>query len=58
MCCRTAVERAFDEMRERGVPDLHAFEAALFLYRFHHPDIPAHDARTEVSWWTFGRIHH
>ncbi len=58
MCCRAAVERAFDEMRAGGVPDRHAFEAALFIHRFHHPDVPLPDAYTEVFRWTLGRVLH
>jgi hypothetical protein len=58
MCCRDAVERAYDEMRASGAPDPHALDAALVIYRFHHPDIPMDEARTEVSRWTLGRILH
>jgi hypothetical protein len=58
MCCRPAVERAFTELTALGVPVSHAVEAALFIYRFHHPDIPACAAAADVLCWTLGRIRH
>ena len=58
MCCRPAVERAFSELTARGVPESHAVEAALFIYRFHHPDIPVCAAAADVMCWTLGKIRH
>ena len=58
MCCRTAVERAFSEMKASGAPDRHALEAALIIHRFHNPEIPFDEALTEVSRWTVGRLVH
>jgi hypothetical protein len=58
MCCRPAVERAFTELTALGVPQNHAIEAALFIYRFHHPDIPACAAAADVMCWTLGRVRH
>ena len=58
MCCRPAVERAFTELTALGVPQNHAVEAALFIYRFHHPDIPAWAAAADVMCWTLGRVRH
>jgi hypothetical protein len=58
MCCREAVERAFAEMKASGAPERHAVEAALFIYRYHHPEVPADLAEAEVSRWTIGRLVH
>jgi hypothetical protein len=58
MCCRHAVERAFDELTASGVPVKHAFEAAFVIYRVHHPEVPLDLAVAEVSRWTVGRTVH
>jgi hypothetical protein len=58
MCCRPAVERAFTELTDLGVPLQHAVEAALIIYRFHHPDIPVCTAFVDVTRWTVGRTLH
>ncbi|WP_162937660.1 hypothetical protein [Indioceanicola profundi] len=58
MCCRSAVERAFTEMKTSGAPEKHAIEAALFIYRLHHPDVPANRAEAEVARWTVARRVH
>ena len=54
MCCRPAVERAFTELTTCGVPKCHAVEAAVIVYRYHHPDVPVSLAVTEVCRWTIG----
>ncbi|WP_162937768.1 hypothetical protein [Indioceanicola profundi] len=58
MCCQAAVERAFAEMKASGAPEKHAVEAALFIFRLHHPDVPADRAEAEVFRWTVGRSVH
>jgi hypothetical protein len=58
VCCRPAVERAFTELSALGVPQGHAVEAALIVYRFHHPEIPVHAAVADVTRWTIGRTLH
>jgi hypothetical protein len=58
MCCRPAVERAFSELSALGVPQGHAVEAALIVYRFHHPEIPVQAAVADVTRWTIGRTLH
>jgi hypothetical protein len=58
MCCRSAVERAFAGLTASGVPAKHAVEAALVIYRAHHPDIPIENAVADVMRWTIGRTVH
>lgn len=58
MCCQAAVQRAFVEMKASGAPERHAVEAALFIYRLHHPEVPADLAEAEVSRWTIARRVH
>ena len=58
MCCRPAVERAFIELSATGVPQGHAVEAALIVYRFHHPETPVLAAVADVTRWTIGRTLH
>ncbi|TWB38145.1 hypothetical protein [Nitrospirillum pindoramense] len=36
-CCRPAVVRAYQEMRGRGQPEKFCLEAAITVYRYHHP---------------------
>ncbi len=50
-CCRPAVVRAYREMRDRGQPDRFAFDAAMTVYRWHHPETPAPAADAIVSGW-------
>lgn len=52
MCCRAAVERAFRELTLKGEPAVHAREAALVLFRWHHPEVPAEAAAETVAAWT------
>ena len=42
-CCRPAVRRAYTELRQCGQPERYAFEAAMAVFRYHHP---AADAAT------------
>lgn len=50
-CCRPAVQRAFREMRARGQPERYCLEAALTVYRWHHPDTPEAKAAGIVADW-------
>ncbi|MFC7334030.1 hypothetical protein [Rhodocista pekingensis] len=50
-CCRSAVVRAFREMRASGQPDRYCLEAAVTVYRWHHPETPEPQATTIVSTW-------
>ena len=54
----SAVERAFIELSALGVPQGHAVEAALIVYRFHHPEIPVQAAVVDVTRWTIGQTLH
>ena len=49
--CRTAATRAYRELRQRGVPDRPAFEAAVTLYRYHHPETARGEAKWLVAEW-------
>lgn len=57
-CCRPAVMRAYSELREVGQPDRYAFEAALTVYRFYHPETPPDQAELVVSGWVCGAARH
>ncbi|MGE3623032.1 MAG: hypothetical protein AB7H77_04040 [Bdellovibrionales bacterium] len=57
-CCQMAVTRAFREMQELGKPDQFAYEAALTVFRWHHPEIATQQARNIVDIWVGeGTIH-
>ncbi len=58
MCCQAAVKRAYAEMRASGAPEKHAVDAALFIYRLHHPETPVDLAEAEVSRLTVARRVH
>jgi hypothetical protein len=57
MCCRPAVERAFIALTSDGVPERHAVETAVIIYRYHHPDVALGHAVAEVCRWTGYTIH-
>lgn len=50
-CCRPAVQRAYRELLAKGEPDRYCFEAALTVYRWHHPETPAAAASGIVTAW-------
>ena len=50
-CCRPAVVRAYTELRARGEPDQYCLDAALTVYRWHHPETPQPQALNIVSSW-------
>jgi len=57
-CCRPAVVRAYREMRDRGQPDRFCYEAAMAVYRWHHPETPDEGAEAIVSGWVFDGTRH
>jgi hypothetical protein len=49
--CRQAATRAYQALRDSGVIDQHAFEAAVRVFRHHHPDTYPRQARHIVAEW-------
>jgi hypothetical protein len=49
--CKAAATRAYRELRQRGVPDRPAFEAAVMVYRCHHPETASSEAKWIVCDW-------
>jgi hypothetical protein len=49
--CRPAVERAYRELRVRGLTDAAAFAAAVTVYRHHHPEAGPWQAGTAIADW-------
>ena len=49
--CRTAVVRAFGELRRRNMSQKAALESARAVFSFHHPEVPEADARKTVDAW-------
>jgi hypothetical protein len=47
--CAKSVRRAYSELRAKGIGDIHAFEAASVVYRFHHPDARDRDVLFAAS---------
>lgn len=56
--CKAAVTRAYAGMLEGGAPASVALEAALRVYRYHHPRQADDVARTTVETWVFRGPHH
>ena len=56
--CRRAVRRAYRELCARGEPDRFAFEAALAVYHWHHPEVAAARAHDIVSTWLSNGVRH
>lgn len=56
--CRMAVERCYLGLCRCGQPERYALEAAVTVYRYHHPDTTAHQAETIVSGWLSGPMRH
>ena len=56
--CRPAVERAFAGMLAHGTSESDALDVAFRVYRFHHPEVPARQARDVVQVWVYrGCLH-
>ncbi len=49
--CRAAVERCYHSLCRHGQPRRHALEAAIEVYRWHHPEMPAARAEEIVDLW-------
>jgi hypothetical protein len=49
--CKAATTRAYRELRQRGLPDRPAFEAAVMVYRCHHPETAGSEAIWIVCDW-------
>ena len=57
-CCRSAVTRAYHDLRSRGVPDTHCLDAALAVYQWHHPESQPISAAAIVGSWVAGQVLH
>ena len=52
MClCRAATTKAYDELRKLGESDGDAYDAAVRIYRHHHPEQPRIEAYQVVADW-------
>jgi len=57
-CCRPAVVRAFRELRALRQPDRYCLEAAVAVYRWHHPEVSESQAHGIVSEWVDEGLRH
>ena len=56
--CRAAVSRAYGGLVAAGLPEGNALDAAVRVYRYHHPEQPVDRARTLIESWVFaGPVH-
>ncbi|PWC56561.1 hypothetical protein TSH7_27930 [Azospirillum sp. TSH7] len=58
IACRDAVQRCYSGLCRCGQPERYALEAAVTVYRYHHPEIPPAQAETIVSHWVAGPVRH
>lgn len=56
-CCRPVVLRAYRGMRDAGLPESHALQAAVTVFLWHHPETPAAHAEAIVGDWVSGARH-
>lgn len=59
-CCIGAVRRSYSEMCSSGAPEAAALDAALAVFRWHHPEVMADSAVTLVRGWvqsSFKAVH-
>lgn len=49
--CKKASLRAYQELRDRDRGDRAAFDAAVAVYRYHHPETPPRESDRIVSGW-------
>ena len=49
--CKQAALRAYQELRDRGKTDPAAFNAAVAVYRHHHPETPRRESKHIVAGW-------
>jgi hypothetical protein len=57
-CCQPAVRRAYSELRRFGQPERYAFEAAVTVYRYYHPNVVQAHAETVVASWVWDGVRH
>jgi hypothetical protein len=50
-CCRPAVLRTWQQMNQCGQPDRYCLEAAMTVYRWHHPESSESQAAEQVTAW-------
>ncbi len=56
--CQPAVRRAFQGMMTSGAAERTALDVACTVYRYHHPEVPAGQARDIVQVWVYrGPLH-
>lgn len=56
--CREAVTRAYRSLRASGMSETVAFEAAIRIFRFHHPEAaPGEAAGLVEDWVAYGTVH-
>lgn len=59
-CCIGAVQRSYREMCLAGAPEVVAFDAALTVFKWHHPEVRPDQAQTLVRGWVeepLGALH-
>jgi len=56
--CQSAVKRCYQGLCSGGQPEKHAFEAALTVYRWYHPEVPLTQAEATVRSWVCGGALH
>lgn len=56
--CRHAVERCYSGLCRCGQPERYALEAAVTVFRYHHPETSPDQAETIVSHWLAGPVRH
>lgn len=57
-CCIGAVRRAYADMLKLGQPECTAYDAALIVFKWHHPEITAQAAGTLVRGWVLEESSH
>lgn len=50
-CCVAAVQRAYQELLASGQAEILAFDAAMTVFNWHHPEISGDDASVLVRGW-------
>lgn len=56
--CRDAVRRCYTGLSDCGQPEQYAMEAAITVYRYHHPECSVRVAETVVGRWVAGPWRH
>lgn len=49
--CYTAVTRTYRNLRDRGLPEDHAFSASVRVFRYYHPEQRQVEALDTVGDW-------